>query len=77
MLTTRKRGYGTGTECNDGCSGTIAQQTYENTVITLAGADRDFGKTIGVSQGATYEGLTVSADGKTWTIAKMNVPSMT
>ncbi|KAJ4362056.1 hypothetical protein N0V83_010998 [Neocucurbitaria cava] len=70
-------GYGTGTECDDGCTGTIAAQTYENTVITLAGADKSFGNTISSSQGAMYEGLSVSSDGKTWTIAKINVPSMT
>ncbi|KAF1842862.1 uncharacterized protein K460DRAFT_378146 [Cucurbitaria berberidis CBS 394.84] len=71
------RGYGTGTECQQDCTGTIAPQLYENTVITLASEDRDFGKTIAVSQGATYEGLGASADGKTWTIANMKVQSMT
>ncbi|KAH7351434.1 hypothetical protein BKA66DRAFT_516254 [Pyrenochaeta sp. MPI-SDFR-AT-0127] len=70
------RGYGTGTECQQDCTGTIAPQLYENTVLTLSSADRDFGKTIAVSQGATYEGLKVSSDGKTWTIAKMNVRPM-
>lgn len=71
-----QRGYGTGTECQQDCTGTIAPQVYENTVLTLSSADRDFGKTIAVSQGATYEGLKVSSDGKTWTIAKMNVKAM-
>lgn len=69
-------GYGTGTECNDGCSGTIAAQTYENTVITLQEADTSFGATIATSQGATYSGLTSSQGGKVWTIAKITVPAM-
>ncbi|KAL1610457.1 hypothetical protein SLS60_002125 [Paraconiothyrium brasiliense] len=70
------RGYGTGTECNNGCSGTIAAQLYENTVITLASADSTFGNTISTSQGATYSGLTNAGGGKVWTIAKINVPKM-
>ncbi|KAH9222628.1 hypothetical protein DL95DRAFT_354366 [Leptodontidium sp. 2 PMI_412] len=69
-------GWGTGTECNDGCSGTIAAQTYKNTVITLAGADTAFGKTLSTSQGTTYTGLKNSADGKTWTIDAIHVPAM-
>ena len=68
--------WGTGTECNDGCSGTIAAQTYKNTVITLAGADTAFGKTLSTSQGTTYTGLKNSADGKTWTIDAIHVPAM-
>lgn len=70
------RGYGTGTECDDSCSGTIAEQTYTNTVITLAEADSTFGDTITTSGGASYTGLTSSDDGKVWTIASMVVPAM-
>lgn len=69
-------GYGTGTECNNGCTGTIAAQTYENTVITLQEADTTFGATIASAQGATYTGLTSSQGGKVWTIAKINIPKM-
>lgn len=69
-------GYGTGTECDGGCSGTIAAQTYTNTVITLLEADTTFGDTIASSQGATYSGLTSSDGGKVWTIASINVPAM-
>ncbi|KAF2645824.1 hypothetical protein P280DRAFT_388892 [Massarina eburnea CBS 473.64] len=68
------RGYGTGTECDDSCTATIAAQTYENTVITLKEADSTFADTIATSGSATYEGLTVS--GNVLTIAKINVPSM-
>ncbi|KAI1263834.1 hypothetical protein F5Y18DRAFT_418138 [Xylariaceae sp. FL1019] len=68
-------GYGTGTECDDGCTGTIAAQTYTNTVITLAEADDSFGDTIVASQGATYSGLSTS-DSIVWTIATINVPAM-
>ncbi|KAH8589745.1 hypothetical protein B0O99DRAFT_599707 [Bisporella sp. PMI_857] len=70
------RGYGTGTECNNGCTPTIATQTYTNTVITLAAADTTFGSTIATSQGATYSGLTSSSGGKVWSIAKMVIPKM-
>ncbi|KAL0940124.1 uncharacterized protein CTRU02_206734 [Colletotrichum truncatum] len=70
------RGYGTGTECNNGCTGTIAEQVYSNTVITLSNADPNFGSTIGSSQGAKYTGLTSSQGGKVWTIASIRVPKM-
>ncbi|KAH7150351.1 hypothetical protein B0J13DRAFT_674039 [Dactylonectria estremocensis] len=70
------RGYGTGTECNDGCTPTIAEQRYVNTVITLSGVDTNFGNTIATSQGATYSGLTSSEGGKVWTISEIVVPSM-
>ncbi|KAI0428982.1 hypothetical protein F5Y09DRAFT_332140 [Xylaria sp. FL1042] len=69
-------GYGTGTECDDSCTGTIAAQTYSNTVITLAEADSTFGNTITTSGGATYSGLT-SSDNKVWTIQTINIPAMT
>ncbi|KAF6838167.1 hypothetical protein CMUS01_04738 [Colletotrichum musicola] len=70
------RGYGTGTECNNGCTGTIAEQTYSNTVITLSNPDTTFGSTIGSSQGAKFTGLTSSQGGKVWTIASIKVPKM-
>ncbi|KAF7518737.1 hypothetical protein G7054_g13358 [Neopestalotiopsis clavispora] len=69
-------GYGTGTECDGGCTGTVAAQTYKNTVITLYEADSSFGDTIATSQGATYSGLTSSDGGKVWTIAEIDIPSM-
>lgn len=69
-------GYGTGTECDNSCSGTIAEQTYQNTVITLLEADTSFGDTISTSAGATYSGLSSSEGGKVWTITKMTVPAM-
>ncbi|KAK6353905.1 hypothetical protein TWF730_008327 [Orbilia blumenaviensis] len=70
------RGYGTGTECNDNCSGTIAAQSYINTVITLASADTTFGGTIATAGGATYSGLTSSDGGKVWSIASISIPAM-
>lgn len=69
-------GYGTGTECDDSCSGTIAAQKYSDTTITLKEADENFGSTIATSGGATYTGLSTSDNGKTWTIKEMNVPAM-
>ncbi|KAJ5861292.1 uncharacterized protein N7529_008602 [Penicillium soppii] len=70
------RGYGTGTECDDNCSGTIAAQKYLNTVITLASADTTFGSTIAKAGGATYSGLSSSQGGKVWTITEIDVPAM-
>ncbi|KAF9242459.1 hypothetical protein DTO027I6_6916 [Penicillium roqueforti] len=70
------RGYGTGTECDDNCSGTIAAQKYLNTVITLASADTTFGSTIASAGGATYTGLSSSQGGKVWTITQIDIPSM-
>lgn len=69
-------GYGTGTECDDNCSGTIAVQQYLNTMITLAGADTSFGSTIATAEGATYTGLASSDDGTFWTIETINIPAM-
>lgn len=68
--------WGTGTECDNSCSGTIAAQTYKNTTITLAASDTAFGKTLGVSGGTTYTELEVSADGTVWTIGNINIPAM-
>jgi hypothetical protein len=68
--------WGTGTECDDNCNGTIAAQTYKNTTITLASADTVFGDTLGVSGGTTYTGLAVSTDGTVWTINSINIPAM-
>lgn len=68
--------YGTGTECDGGCSGTIAAQKYLNTTITLASADTTFGSTISTAQGATYTGLKSENNGKVWVIDTINIPAM-
>ncbi|KAH6678480.1 hypothetical protein B0J14DRAFT_505863 [Halenospora varia] len=70
-------GWGTGTECDDSCTGTIAAQTYKNTTITLASADASFIKTLTTSGGTTYTGAKMSADNKVLTIESINIPSMT
>lgn len=70
------RGYGTGTECDNSCTGTIAAQKYLNTTLTLAAADTTFGSTIASAGGATYTGLASSQGGKVWTIAEINIPAM-
>ncbi|KAG8996033.1 hypothetical protein FRB93_000995 [Tulasnella sp. JGI-2019a] len=70
------KGYGTGTECDDNCSGTIAAQTYTNTVITLDAADPNFGSTGVASGGTVMTGLSSSQSGKVWTIASINIPAM-
>ncbi|GLI79927.1 hypothetical protein PoHVEF18_008275 [Penicillium ochrochloron] len=69
-------GYGTGTECDSDCTGTIAAQKYLNTTITLASADTTFGSTIATAQSATYTGLKSSQNGKVWVIDTINIPSM-
>ncbi|EKV11474.1 hypothetical protein PDIG_50070 [Penicillium digitatum PHI26] len=68
--------YGTGTECDNSCSGTIAAQKYLNTVITLAEADATFGSTISSAGGATYTEVMSSQGGKAWTIKEIDIPSM-
>ncbi|KAF7114188.1 hypothetical protein CNMCM5793_007766 [Aspergillus hiratsukae] len=70
------RGYGTGTECDGGCTGTVAEQKYLNTKITLASADTTFGNTIASAAGATYSGLSSSEGGKVWTIESITIPPM-
>ncbi|KAG8884815.1 hypothetical protein FRB98_002141 [Tulasnella sp. 332] len=70
------KGYGTGTECDDNCSGTVAAQTYTNTIITFDAADPNFGATGVASGGATISGLTSSQGGKVWTIETINIPAM-
>ena len=70
-------GYGTGTECDGGCSGTVAAQQYTGTTITLAGADTTFGSTIASAGGATYTGFSSSNGGQVWSIATINIPAMT
>ncbi|RLL95616.1 hypothetical protein CFD26_105813 [Aspergillus turcosus] len=70
------RGYGTGTECDGGCTGTVAEQKYLNTKITLASADPTFGNTIASAAGATYSGLSSSEGGKVWTIESITIPAM-
>ncbi|KAL4902825.1 hypothetical protein BDW74DRAFT_58141 [Aspergillus multicolor] len=69
-------GYGTGTECNEDCTGTSTDQKYINTVITLAEADTTFGDTIASAGGATYTGLSSSEGGKVWTIEEIVLPAM-
>ncbi|OJJ05851.1 hypothetical protein ASPVEDRAFT_87183 [Aspergillus versicolor CBS 583.65] len=69
-------GYGTGTECNEECTGTSSDQKYINTKITLAEADTTFGDTIATAGGGTYEGLSSSEGGKVWTIESITLPAM-
>ncbi|EUC60663.1 hypothetical protein RSOL_359440 [Rhizoctonia solani AG-3 Rhs1AP] len=70
------KGWGTGTECQDNCSGTVSAQKYTNTVITLDAADPNFSTTLSCSQGATATGITSEQGGKIWKIARINVPAM-
>ncbi|KAL1645414.1 hypothetical protein SLS58_003721 [Diplodia intermedia] len=69
-------GYGTGTECDDSCTGTVSEQQYLNTTITLAGADTSFSDTLTSSGGAVYTEMKSSQGGKVWTIEKITLPAM-
>jgi len=69
-------GWGTATECDDDCDGTISEQQYLSTTITLAAADPDFVDTLVVTGGTTYTGLSVSDDGTVLTIESILVPAM-
>lgn len=70
------KGYGTGTECDDSCSGTIAAQTYTNTILTFDAPDPNFGATGVASGGATVSGLASSQGGLVWTVASIHIPAM-
>lgn len=69
-------GWGTGTECDSGCNGTISPQQYTDTTITLDAADATFGSTGVASGGTTITGLTSEQGGKVWKIATINIPAM-
>ncbi|KAJ7637337.1 hypothetical protein DFH06DRAFT_1284166 [Mycena polygramma] len=70
------KGWGTGTECDNSCSGSIAAQTYTNTTITFDAADPNFGNTLVLTGGTTYTGLASQQGGKVWTIASIHIPAM-
>lgn len=69
-------GYGTGTECDDSCTGTRSAQRYLNTTITLRSADTTFGDTLGSSGGANYTALKMLEGGKVWQIDEIYLPAM-
>ncbi|PQE03563.1 hypothetical protein CJF31_00010143 [Rutstroemia sp. NJR-2017a BVV2] len=69
-------GWGTGTECDSECTGTVAAQVYLNTTIVLAGADEGFGTTLSLSGGTTHSGVSTVDGGKTWKIERIEVPAM-
>ena len=74
-------GWGTAIECNDdngsACTGTISEQVWEDSVITLASADSTFDQTLGAGTGVVYTDMTTEDDGLTWTISKITIPAMT
>jgi len=85
-------GFGTGTECNNNCPGSVstqvrtflpschshlsAFQTYTNARIVLDKADASFSGTLGVGSGVVASALTTSDSGKTWTVASIKIPPM-
>lgn len=68
--------WGTGTECDNSCLGTIAPQTYKNTQITLAGSNFNFRDTLVTTGGTTYTDQASSSSGSLWSIATITVPAM-
>ncbi|KAL0937044.1 uncharacterized protein CTRU02_209260 [Colletotrichum truncatum] len=69
-------GVGTAVECNKDCATTVSEHTYVDWEIRLDKADPNFADTFGVSQGATYTGMTSEQGGKIWKIAKIVIPKM-
>ncbi|KAK0485912.1 hypothetical protein IW261DRAFT_760505 [Armillaria novae-zelandiae] len=69
-------GWGTGTECQQDCTGTTSPQYYTNTTITLLEADSDFSLTLSMGDGVEASSMVTSDDGKTWTIDSITIPAM-
>ncbi|KAK0454872.1 hypothetical protein EV421DRAFT_2029831 [Armillaria borealis] len=69
-------GWGTGTECQQDCTGTTSPQYYKNTTITLLEADPDFSSTLSMGDGVEASTMVTSDDGKTWTIDSITIPAM-
>ncbi|KAK0241678.1 hypothetical protein EDD85DRAFT_819944 [Armillaria nabsnona] len=69
-------GWGTGTECQQDCTGTTSPQYYKNTTITLLKADPDFSSTLSMGDGVEASTMVTSDDGKTWTIDSITIPAM-
>ncbi|KAJ7244468.1 hypothetical protein C8J57DRAFT_1083081 [Mycena rebaudengoi] len=70
-------GFGTGTECNANCGGSVSTQTYTNTTVILSKADPLFSSTLGVGVGVQASQLMTADSGKTWTVASIKIPPMT
>ncbi|KAF9269197.1 hypothetical protein L218DRAFT_1072827 [Marasmius fiardii PR-910] len=70
-------GWGTGTECQKNCRGTISTQTYKNTKIVLSAADPNLKNTLGVGAGVRHTGLKTSDGGKTWQVSQITIPPYT
>lgn len=69
-------GFGTGTECNDKCTGTTDYQYYTDTKIILEAADPTFGNTRGKGAHVVEDTFTSSEGGKVWTVKKITIPPM-
>jgi hypothetical protein len=68
------RGYGTGTECQKDCAGTIEEHYYFNTAITFK--DPEPGFKLSASQGASFTPPVSEQGGRVWKVAKMTIPAM-
>ncbi|KAH8890155.1 hypothetical protein GQ53DRAFT_867898 [Thozetella sp. PMI_491] len=71
------QGWGTAVECQDNaCKGTVVAHQYLSTTIILDAADLTFGPTLALNE-ATSSGLTTGDNGKTWTVATINIGAHT
>jgi len=69
-------GWGTGTECQNTCTGSTDYQYYTDTTIVLEAADTTFGNTRVLGTGVKEEGFTSTEGGKVWKVAKITLPPM-
>lgn len=69
-------GWGTGTECNEGCNGTISAQKYTNTTIVLDAPDARFDSTRSSGNGVTFTDMVSEEGGKVWKIETIDIAPM-
>lgn len=74
-------GWETAIECNDAssgsaCTGTVSEQTWNNSTIVLESADAMFVQTLGSGTGLTHTDMVTADEGVTWTITKIVIPAV-
>ncbi|EIN05418.1 hypothetical protein PUNSTDRAFT_54827 [Punctularia strigosozonata HHB-11173 SS5] len=70
-------GWGTGTECQEKCTGARSTQYYLNTSIVLSASDYTFPKTLGMGAGVVATDLYTPDGGITWKVDSISIPPMT
>ena len=76
MIVHRSFRWGTATECQADCEGTIDTHYYYDTLIVLEKGSMSYGQTIGAGGGATFSDFSPNEDGSIWRIAKITIPPM-